>query len=121
MYNQEHGGQTIVRYFPEIDPESERSDIGISTIEWNTIPWMRVTLLHDRAVKLSKGKVHVYSDSVLCPGNEFMNIPNQQKPGSKRLSDSRNVLDIVNWRHVVRGNRQASPTVEVRQGNRLGW
>ena len=37
----------------------------ICTIEWNTIPWMRTTLLHDRAVMLSKAKVHVYSDSVL--------------------------------------------------------
>ena len=30
--------------------------------------WMRSTLLHDRAIKLSKAKVHVYSDSVLCLG-----------------------------------------------------
>ena len=30
--------------------------------------WMRTTLLHDQAVKLSKAKVHVYSDSVLCLG-----------------------------------------------------
>ena len=29
---------------------------------------MRTTLLHDRAVKLSKAKVHVFSDSVLCLG-----------------------------------------------------
>ena len=27
--------------------------------------WMRTTLLHNRAVKLSKSKVHVLSDSVL--------------------------------------------------------
>ena len=41
---------------------------GISTIDWNTIPWMRTTLLHDRAVKLSKAKVHIFSDSELCLG-----------------------------------------------------
>ena len=41
---------------------------GMSTIEWNTIPWMRTTLPQDRAVKLSKARVHVYSDSVLCLG-----------------------------------------------------
>ena len=41
---------------------------GISTIEWNTTPWMRTTLLHDRATELSKAKVHVYSDSVLYLG-----------------------------------------------------
>ena len=34
----------------------------------NTIPWMRTTLLNDRAVKLSKERVHVFSDSVLCLG-----------------------------------------------------
>ena len=48
---------------------NHRSEIyGISTIEWNTTPWMRSTLLHDRAIKLSKAKVHVYSDAVLCLG-----------------------------------------------------
>ena len=30
---------------------------------------MRTTLLHDRAVKLSKASVHVHSDSVHCLGN----------------------------------------------------
>ena len=39
---------------------------GMSRIEWNTFPWMRRILLHDRAGKLSKAKVHVYSVSVLC-------------------------------------------------------
>ena len=36
--------------------------------EWNTIPWMRTICSHDKAIKLSKAKVHVYSDSVLCLG-----------------------------------------------------
>ena len=36
----------------------------IFAIEWNTTPWMSTTLLHDRASKLSKAEVHVYSDSV---------------------------------------------------------
>ena len=34
----------------------------------NVSPWVRSTLLHDRVIKLSKAKVHVYSDSVLCSG-----------------------------------------------------
>ena len=42
---------------------------GISTIDWNAIPWMKTTLLHDSTVKLSKAKVHGYSDSVLCLGD----------------------------------------------------
>ena len=41
---------------------------AISTVEWNTIPWMRTTLLLDGAVKLSKAKVLVYSDSGVCLG-----------------------------------------------------
>ena len=41
---------------------------GISTIDWNTTQWMRTTLLHDRAVKLSSAKEHVYFDSVLRLG-----------------------------------------------------
>ena len=48
---------------------NDKSEIfRISTIEWNTIPWMRTNLLHDRAIKLSKAKVHVYYDSVLFLG-----------------------------------------------------
>ena len=48
----------------------QRDEIfGISTIEWTTtIPWMRTTLLHDRAIRLSKAQVRVYSDSVFCLG-----------------------------------------------------
>ena len=42
--------------------------IWISTANWSTIPWMRTTLLHDRAVKLSKAKVPIYAGSVLCLG-----------------------------------------------------
>ena len=50
---------------------------GISTIDWNTtIPWVRSTLLNDRAVKLSSAKVYVFSDSVLCLGN-FPSIHDQ--------------------------------------------
>ena len=52
-----------VRYLAEIDPE-----FGISTIEWNAVPWKRTTLPHDRSIKLSNAKVHVYSGSVLCLG-----------------------------------------------------
>ena len=41
---------------------------GISTIDWNTILLVRTTLLHDRAVTLSKAREHVFSHSVLCRG-----------------------------------------------------
>ena len=37
----------------------------VSSIQWQFIPWMRSTLLHGKVIKLSKAKVHVFSDSVL--------------------------------------------------------
>ena len=40
----------------------------VSVIDWHFTPWMRSTLLHDKVIKLSKAKVHVYSDSVLRLG-----------------------------------------------------
>ena len=67
---------------------NHKSEIyGISTIEWNTTPWMRSTLLHDRAIKLSKAKVHVYSDSVLCLV-KIMNILLLHRSGKNKLEGS---------------------------------
>ena len=43
----------------------------ISTIEWQFTPRMRYSLPHDKVIKLSKAKVHVYSDSVLCLGKMY--------------------------------------------------
>ena len=40
----------------------------VSTFAWTFAPWMRSTLLHDKVIKWAKGKVHVYSDSVVCLG-----------------------------------------------------
>ena len=42
--------------------------LNVSKIKWKFTPWMRSTLLHDKVIKLSKAKIHVYSDSVLCLG-----------------------------------------------------
>ena len=58
--------------------------VGITTIDWNTIPWVRTTLLHDRAVKLSKAKVHVFFDSVLCLGI-IQEYPRSTEASSKKL------------------------------------
>ena len=33
----------------------------VSTTEWQFTRWMRFTLLHDKALKWAKAKVHVYS------------------------------------------------------------
>ena len=43
----------------------------ISTIEWQFTRRMRYSLPHDKVIKLSKAKVHVYSDSVLCLGKMY--------------------------------------------------
>ena len=40
----------------------------VSTIEWQFNPWISSTLQHVKVIKLSKAKVHLYSDSVLCFG-----------------------------------------------------
>ena len=40
----------------------------VSTIKWQFTLWMRSTVLNDKAIMLSKAKIHVHSDSVLCLG-----------------------------------------------------
>ena len=70
-YHQEHRlrkGQPVFDISQKLMLNQSGEIYGISSIDWNTIPWMRTTLLHDRAVKLAKAKVHVFSDSVLCLG-----------------------------------------------------
>ena len=42
----------------------------VSTTEWQLPPWMRNTLRHDKVIQLSKAKVNVYSDAVLCLGRD---------------------------------------------------
>ena len=56
---------------------------GISTIELNTVPWMRTILLFDKAMKLSKAKVHVYSDSDKASWNS------KQPTASRKYSTQR--------------------------------
>ena len=41
---------------------------GTSSIEWHHTLWRRSILLHDRSIELSKAKLNVWSDSVLCLG-----------------------------------------------------
>ena len=48
---------------------------GISTMNWDTQPLQRTTLLNDRAVQLSTAKVFVFSDSVLCLGKIHQHLP----------------------------------------------
>ena len=57
---------------------------------------MRKTLPQDRAVKLSKAKVHVYSDSVLCHG-KIHEHPRSIEAWKRKSNGSSNVLKIVNW------------------------
>ena len=48
---------------------SENSEtLNVNSIESTSLSWTRSTLLNDRALKWTKARVHVYSDSVLCLG-----------------------------------------------------
>ena len=75
--------QTLFDISQKLIPNQKDEIFRISTIEWNSIPWMRTTLLHDKAIKLSKAKVHVYSVLV-----RFMNILSQENTGKERLNGS---------------------------------
>ena len=64
---------------------------------------MRTALLHDRAVKLSKAKVHVFSDSVTSSINRSME--------GEKWSGSRNPMNIVNWSSFFEYQGNASELV----------
>ena len=54
----------------------EQSDeiFGVSQISWESSPWKQLSLVNDEEViSLSHAKVHVFSDSVLCPGKMNQN------------------------------------------------
>ena len=53
-------------------------------------------LLHDRAMKLSKPKVHVHFDIVLCLG-KMTNILSRESTGKEKKKGTWNTMDIVNW------------------------
>ena len=44
--------------------EHEAEILSVSTIDLKASSWTRSTLMHDQAMKSTKAKVHVYSDSV---------------------------------------------------------
>ena len=56
--------------------EHEAEILNVSPIDWTASSWTRSTLTHNQVIKwiqskgtrLTKAKVHVYSDSVLCLG-----------------------------------------------------
>ena len=52
---------------------------NVSTIVWKFTLWMRSTLLHDKVTKLTKAKVHVYSNSVLCLGKNARAFRSERK------------------------------------------
>ena len=60
---------------------NHKSEIyGISTIEWNTTPWMRSTVLHDRAINLSLIPCFVLE--------RFMNIVLLHRSGTNKKDGS---------------------------------
>ena len=72
-------------------------------------PWMRSTLCHDQAIKWTKAKVNVYSDSVLCLGKMHGHSEaneNWKKP-DKRISTIKRI-------HRVLWNRRRPTWVRVK-------
>ena len=61
--------------------------LNVSTIIWRFSPWMRSTLLHDRAIGWTGAKVHVHPDSVLCLGR-CMIIQKRMRNGEIKLKIS---------------------------------
>ena len=56
----------------------KREIYGISTVEW-VRPWVASALPHDRAIKPSKAKVHVYYDPISCLGKFHDHAASTQK------------------------------------------
>ena len=56
---------------------SEQDEIsGVKTIDWEDYSWKYLSLIGDeQAISLQRTKVYVFSDSVLCLGNIFENLP----------------------------------------------
>ena len=75
--------------------DQDQEMYGIPMIDGNTIPWVRSSLLNDRAVELSTAKVYVFSDSVLCPGGRDYWIPTNSEV-LERENQS-----IVNWTVLI--------------------
>ena len=42
--------------------------LNVTTKDWTAPSWTRTTLTHDQVITLTKAKVRLYSDSVLCLG-----------------------------------------------------
>ena len=72
--------------------DQDQEIYGISTVDWNTIPWVRSTLLNDRTVKLSTAKVYVFSHSVLC----LTKIAEYPRSVVYRI-----LWNIVNWTAIM--------------------
>ena len=57
--------------------------VGSQQTEWHLTLWRRSTLLRDKAIKLSKAKMHVYSDSELCLGRCANILPPRRSEKNK--------------------------------------
>ena len=82
---EEHLHATQNTEFCEIQPlfsikhklilDQEDEIFGVTTIYWDQTLWMRSTLTHEHAVRLSTTRVFVFSDSVLCLGGRIAGYP----------------------------------------------
>ena len=66
---------------------SEQNEIfGLETIGWENHSWKYLSLIGDeRVINLQRTKVYVFSDSVLCLGKIFENLPPSNDAWEERL------------------------------------
>ena len=66
---------------------SEQNEIfGLETIGWENHSWKYMSLIGDeRVINLQRTKVYVFSDSVLCLGKIFENLPPSNDAWEERL------------------------------------
>ena len=76
---------------------------GIFAFDWKQFLLVLTILQHDRAVKLSKSKVHVYSDSVIRLGRMHEQLQ-LKEVWRQHLSGSRNLLNNVIYQSRSSGN-----------------
>ena len=86
--------------------DQDQEICGISAIDWDTIPWVRSTFLHDTAVELPTAKVCVFSDSVLCLRGRIAEYPRSVKSWKDNIdwfahSPEHRELDGVDGKPVV--------------------
>ena len=115
-YCQEHRlreSQAIVRYVEELTLDQIGEIFGISTSDWNIIQRMRTTLLHARAVELSKAKVHFLTLNIV----NWIVLTENQSISSGNVPNTHNTA--IAWWDPKDDGRAQDPTWTVQRSKHL--